>query len=279
MPDPVREATSIVANLLTYYSFEPRELSPSELSDRWLSTYPADWIRLALIEAIYQGRYKPFSVDQLLAFWQRRGQPLYHFNHEFEQLVCSNFPQRPQMLPPQPRTVTRARKQKPSLVPEWLKRGPTLPQTQSRIVSASPADPILPPEEDSLAALPQTSPQGLESPEEIVPDPWVNSPVPAANLDQPDTTPQSNAAESQPTRDSEPIPPQLDSITEPDTQESSMESVEIFPEQAVSASRNSSPARFLIQEFIPASASSGVYSKLTALAKGQSDPVASAEQR
>ncbi len=279
MPDPVREATSIVANLLTYYSFEPGELSPSELSDRWLSTYSADWVRLALIEAIYQGRYKPFSVDQLLAFWQRRGQPLYHFNHEFEQLVCSNFPQRLQMLPPQPRTVTRARKQKPSLVPEWLKRGPMLPQTQPAMVPASPADPILPIEEDPLAALPQTSPQDLESPEETIPDPWVDSPFPKANLDQPDANPQSNTADSQPTKESEPIPPQLDSIIEPDARESSVESVEIIPEQAVPASRNPSPARFLIQEFIPASASSGVYSKLTALAKGQSDPVASAEQR
>jgi len=32
-------------------------------------------------------------VGQLLSMWHRIGQPLYHFNREFERLVCNNFPQ------------------------------------------------------------------------------------------------------------------------------------------------------------------------------------------
>ncbi|MDB9376454.1 hypothetical protein, partial [Nodularia sphaerocarpa] len=42
---------------------------------------------------LYQGRYKGISVQQILAFWQRRGQVIYHFNMEFERLICSKFPE------------------------------------------------------------------------------------------------------------------------------------------------------------------------------------------
>ncbi|MDX2097883.1 MAG: hypothetical protein SFW36_08910 [Leptolyngbyaceae cyanobacterium bins.59] len=50
------------------------------------------WIRPAVIEALYQGRYKAISVTQLLTFWQRREQPLCHFSHEFERIICSALP-------------------------------------------------------------------------------------------------------------------------------------------------------------------------------------------
>ena len=84
--------TSAVA-LLTHYSFDYGDLTAERLMDQWLRSYPAQWVRLALVEALYQGRYKAISVEQILAFWQRRGQPVYHFNHEFERLVCTRFPQ------------------------------------------------------------------------------------------------------------------------------------------------------------------------------------------
>lgn len=85
MPADLAEA------LLIRYSFDLGGYSAGELINHWLKDYPAKWVALAVIEALYQGRYKAISVEQILAFWHRRGQALYHFNYEFERLVCSNF--------------------------------------------------------------------------------------------------------------------------------------------------------------------------------------------
>jgi hypothetical protein len=85
-------ATHDTTNLLTHYSFDLSGYMVEQLIDRWLRTYPPVWLRAAVIEALYQGRYKAISVEQILSFWGRRGQPLQHFNHEFERIVCSKFP-------------------------------------------------------------------------------------------------------------------------------------------------------------------------------------------
>lgn len=96
------------ANLLCHYSFELGGYTIEQLLAYWLRTYPDAWVRLAIVEALYQGRYKAVSVEQILAFWQRRGQPLYHFNHEFERLVCNRFPR---SLVPPATSVNRANAQ------------------------------------------------------------------------------------------------------------------------------------------------------------------------
>lgn len=85
------DAANNAAALLIRYSFDISGWPVDQLIAHWLDRYQANWVRLAVIEALYQGRYKAVSVEQILAFWQRRGQPLYHFNHEFERLVCSRF--------------------------------------------------------------------------------------------------------------------------------------------------------------------------------------------
>lgn len=79
--------------LLIHYSFDLGGYTASQLIEGWLKNYSATWVRSAVVEALYQGRYKAISVEQILAFWQRRGLALYHFNHEFERLICSNLPQ------------------------------------------------------------------------------------------------------------------------------------------------------------------------------------------
>lgn len=84
--------TNLTVDLLVHYIFDLAGHTASELIDRWLKDHPATWVRLAVIESLYQGRYKAVSVEQILAFWKRRGQALYHFNHDFERLVCGNFP-------------------------------------------------------------------------------------------------------------------------------------------------------------------------------------------
>ena len=79
-------------DLLTHYSFDLGTDSANQLVDRWLNHYSASWIRWAVIEALYQGRYKAISVDQILQLWHRRQHPCYHFSYEFERLVCQKFP-------------------------------------------------------------------------------------------------------------------------------------------------------------------------------------------
>jgi hypothetical protein len=84
-------ALANVLALLSYY-FELGDEMPEQLVAQWLEFYPAPWIRLATIEALYRGRYKAVSVTQILEVWQRRSQVLKHFSYDFELLVCGNLP-------------------------------------------------------------------------------------------------------------------------------------------------------------------------------------------
>lgn len=79
--------------LLTHYSFDLGSYTAKELVNRWTDQHKSAWIRSAVIEALYQGRYKAISVGQILAIWHRRGQPIYHFGYEFERIICSKLPQ------------------------------------------------------------------------------------------------------------------------------------------------------------------------------------------
>lgn len=79
--------------LLNHYKFELRGYTANELVNLWLRKYPVNWVRMAVIEALYQGRYKAVSVEQFLAVWARRGQPIYRFTHEFERLISRKLPQ------------------------------------------------------------------------------------------------------------------------------------------------------------------------------------------
>ena len=94
-PDPKNnDAAAMTAEtLLVHYSFDLSHWTAAELIHKWLEDYPARWLRLAIIEALYQGRYKSISVEQILACWQRRSKPIYHFNLEFEQLICGKLPE------------------------------------------------------------------------------------------------------------------------------------------------------------------------------------------
>ncbi|MDZ7961994.1 MAG: hypothetical protein RMY34_29680 [Aulosira sp. DedQUE10] len=94
MVTPVTDTSANLATaLLTHYSFDLSGYSVSDLIRRWKTHYPIEWLHIAVIEALYQGRYKAVSVQQILNFWHRRGQASYHFNMEFERLICSKFPE------------------------------------------------------------------------------------------------------------------------------------------------------------------------------------------
>lgn len=81
----------LAMKLLDRYSFDLGGCSASVLMERWLKDYSDRWIYLAVVEALYQGRYKANSVEQILTIWQRKGQAYFRFNHEFERLVCGDF--------------------------------------------------------------------------------------------------------------------------------------------------------------------------------------------
>ncbi|HBE17313.1 MAG TPA: hypothetical protein DEG17_18370 [Cyanobacteria bacterium UBA11149] len=80
--------------LLKHYGFELRGYTPEELVNLWLNNYQANWIRLAVIESLYRGRYKAISVEQILSIWLRRGQPSHRFNGEFERLISRKLPKK-----------------------------------------------------------------------------------------------------------------------------------------------------------------------------------------
>ena len=89
----VESMLSTTSGLLSYYSYGVSGYAQEFFINRWLENYSPEWVRLALIESLYRGRYKMISVKGLLADWERRGYPIYHFNREFEALICHNFPQ------------------------------------------------------------------------------------------------------------------------------------------------------------------------------------------
>ncbi|MUG97483.1 hypothetical protein F7734_36245 [Scytonema sp. UIC 10036] len=91
--NPPETSADLAIALLIHYSFDLSGYSAIELVELWQRQYPGNWLHLAVIEALYQGRYKAISVQQILTCWQRRGQTIFHFNMEFERLICSKFPQ------------------------------------------------------------------------------------------------------------------------------------------------------------------------------------------
>ena len=85
-----REAQQAIT-LIKSFSLELEQYSPESQVLYWLHQYRAPWIRDAIIEAVYQGRYKIISVDHILAIWQRRGQPVCHFTSGFEQVISAQL--------------------------------------------------------------------------------------------------------------------------------------------------------------------------------------------
>jgi hypothetical protein len=80
------------ATILTHFGFDLDGSSADDLVRLWRDRYPHEWLLLAAIESIYQGRYKALSVDRLLTSWQRQNRPKYHFTSEYERLILQQLP-------------------------------------------------------------------------------------------------------------------------------------------------------------------------------------------
>lgn len=125
--------------LLRHYGFELRGYTPEELVSLWLKNYSPHWVRLAVIEALYQGRYKAISVEQILAVWTRRGQPIHRFTHEFERLISRKLPQN--LAAPLNQALTHlAREQSLPLYPEVLEPVSTIPDIIDEWNARSPEE-------------------------------------------------------------------------------------------------------------------------------------------
>ncbi len=79
-------------DLLCYYKFALEGRTAAKVLRQWANDYPVEWIRLAIVEALYQGRYKAVSVEQILQIWQRRSQAQPHFDQDFAQLIRQRLP-------------------------------------------------------------------------------------------------------------------------------------------------------------------------------------------
>lgn len=93
MTQPIRDLQTVqTLALLTCYGFELKDSTPLTLIEQWLTQYSVQWIRLAVVEALYLGRYKAVSIDHLLQSWTKRGYPHFHFNQDFERLISHKLP-------------------------------------------------------------------------------------------------------------------------------------------------------------------------------------------
>lgn len=79
----------IAIALLQHYSFDLGGYTIKDLTRAW-SRFKPEWVRQAVIESLFQGRYKAVSVDQILHLWERKGEPNCRYNREFERLVCGD---------------------------------------------------------------------------------------------------------------------------------------------------------------------------------------------
>lgn len=81
-----------IKSLITSYSFDTDRYSVEQIVLQWQENYRVHWIYLATIEALYLGRYKAISIEQIMNGWHRRGQPNTHFNGDFERVICRKLP-------------------------------------------------------------------------------------------------------------------------------------------------------------------------------------------
>jgi len=254
-----------VTDLLTRYGFDLGGSTLDRLVSTWLNCYPTQWVRLAVIEALYQGRYKAISVEQILNLWQRRGKSLYRFNHEFERVICGRFSYT-QFSTIAPRYTAPSRTAPSRSVSNAVPPGASVPQVPNPALSnqsVSKSASLEPTPEVSAPqpALPQVETES--NPESIV----VPDPVPAN-----DSTNETVTSSR----------PPVEVLSEPDTSEASSVSSQtsgspvttfqpaddlaLEPLVMLSTARSASQHQ-PIHHFVPSSQSSDFYAKLKAVAQ------------
>jgi hypothetical protein len=159
----------IAIALLQHYSFDLGGYTIDDLTRAW-SKFKPEWIRQAVIESLFQGRYKVVSVNQTLHLWERKGEPNCRYNHEFERLICGDVAviYEDRIFYTSPRTSPRgssiseinpfATSQKPTSLP--------FPhRSMLGAVKVSSASPSIPPRYPSRAV----APSGTTAPAKVYP--------------------------------------------------------------------------------------------------------------
>lgn len=85
--NPISPEVAQLYSLVQDYSFDVDAYAMDSVIADWLREFDLIWVSHAITEALYQGRYKIVSIDQILRLWQRRGHPIRHFNREFETII------------------------------------------------------------------------------------------------------------------------------------------------------------------------------------------------
>jgi hypothetical protein len=80
-----------VATAIEHYGLELEQERVDTVILTWFGTYDPAWVVKALVEALYRGRYKVKSVDNILRDWQRRGSPLYKFTPDYEREILHSL--------------------------------------------------------------------------------------------------------------------------------------------------------------------------------------------
>jgi hypothetical protein len=239
MTELAKDVTAIdVTDLLTRYSFDLGGCAVESLVDSWLHHYPVQWVRLAVIEALYQGRYKAFSVEQILNLWQRRGKSLYRFNHEFERIICGR--------PNHSSTLSRSRRSSP----RWT---PAKTELTGQVQSAL----------HPISMAPSTNQTVLTNPEESLSVPLALEQLAESQSPTPDLVVKSVDPDS-----AVPAAPATGSRREPVSPFKPDERIELEPLVAMSSVRvHQQP----IHQFVPASEFPDFHAKLKLVAQGVAD--------
>lgn len=160
-----------ISALLESYGFElAAGETPQTTATRWLAATEAAWVRLAILEALHQGRYKAISVEQILRAWQRRGTPACHFTPDFERFICQNLPRRhpakPERRSPEPPGEIAAFQPDPDLSELHIK----LQEAARQEALSEPLEPL---EEPFIEIIPEELAGDLPHPEtdaEVAPE-------------------------------------------------------------------------------------------------------------
>jgi hypothetical protein len=80
-----------VTTAIEHYGLELGEERVDTVVLTWFQTYDPAWVVKALVEALYRGRYKIKSVDNILHDWQRRGSPFYKFTPDYEREILHSL--------------------------------------------------------------------------------------------------------------------------------------------------------------------------------------------
>lgn len=131
--------------LLIRYGFDLDGYEADQLATQWAHHYQVRWICSAVVEALYQGRYKAISVEQILLFWERRGEPICHFNRDFERIIrghsASGLATKPDVQPLAPSEVSETETEISAVTPlpesssaGWFTHPPFSPNPQPSLL-------------------------------------------------------------------------------------------------------------------------------------------------